>query len=196
MVQFDKLVQGILSEAGGCPDMVLERNVRNSAIEFLTETELWKTSFTAQVGEDFSVDVRSSLPAGTSFLRVDSVVTVAGRRLEPVSKQKFERANNALYFAEHDGVLYFHRNVGSQVQIDLVVRPNFDSESIPEHIALDHFEAIGWGALYRSLSMVHSPWYDMNRAMAYREQFSQAMTDAKRAAGPGRNRTLTTRFSW
>lgn len=198
MLEYGDMVSGILTEAGGCPDMVLERNLRNSAIEFFNATELWKTTLVSIVPSNHQVDVKSLLAAGNSLVRVEGA-SIDGVSLKPVDSLRVLRTNSKEYFASEGSDVYLSNKHPEDATVDIRVsiKPNLQSEGIPIDLASDWFEALGWGALYRVLGMEGSPWADLRRAGFYQQQYSSMIEQGIRVArGSNKPRILNTRFSW
>lgn len=198
MVEFNELVGDILSESNNCPEMILERNLRNASIEFLQESELWQERLTIPTIEGQEA---YDLTVGQDRVIVKlTYCSVNGEELlQTVPQRRFGTDGLPLYYFLRDNKVYLRpfKVLRGDIQLEVVFKPNRYAEGIPEAIADEWFETIQQGALARTLAMAGTPWYDPDRAMFYSRQFMAGM-NAARLVGTRQNhsRIMTTRFSW
>ena len=198
MVEYDDLVSEILSESGACPDSVLERNLRNSAIDFFEHTDLWRTRITLDVEADTAV-VSLPIEQGQSVSKI-TFCTFDGREL-------IQTVPHRVFAGGHLPTHYFHQTGGlnlqpvpkaeGQIHIEYVLKPNRKSTGLPEVFVNDWFEVLQHGALARTLSMAGMPWYDIRRADGYYQQYELGREKARRhGMHENHSRIRHTRFSW
>ena len=198
MALFSELTTDILTESNGCPEMILERHIRNASIDFFTESELWQDQVIIPsqegVGEydiprQFDIQVLKLI-----YCEVDGRVliqTVPQRTFAPKGRpEHYFLRNSQLHLRPYD-------RVKGDIRLEVVYRPTRSSVEIPDEYADSWFETIQYGALARTLSMPGQPWYDPRRAAAYSEQYLNGLDEARReGTHQNHSRIKTTRFSW
>lgn len=198
MVRFDELIPDILTESGNCPEMILERNMRNASIEFLQESELWQDRRTfPTVG---GLGEYPLITGGDEAIVKLTYCSVNGRELlQSVPHRRFALDGEPKHYFLRDNQLHLrpYKVLRGDIEVEAILKPNRNATGIPEAIADEWFEAIQHGTLARTLAMAGTPWYDPVRATGYSQQFMSAL-NAARLVGTRQNhsRIMTTRFSW
>lgn len=198
MVSFDELTADILTESGGCPEMILERNLRNAAIHFLTESELWQARVTIpSVAEQSAYALATT--ADQSIVKLTYCSVNGAELLQAVPQRHFPEYGKPKYYFLRDNQIHIlpEKYIEGDIIVELVYKPNRLATGIPDQIADEWFEVIQQGALARTLAMPGTPWYDVGRAQLYGQQYANGLYDA-RLVGTRQNhsRIMTTRFSW
>ena len=169
------LADHVRSEASGCPDFVIERAVRDSAIEFCIKTDVYRLE-----PEDIQVidgidEYDLTIPAGTELNHIIDIYRDK-QVLKPVSYTRLlevtgDGSNKGIpqYYAQRDNTVFYLGplpNKNETLKVLYSVKPNSTSKSIPDTIGKEYREAIVHGALYRLQMMANQPWSDMNSAQA------------------------------
>jgi hypothetical protein len=198
MVLFGEMTSEMLSESGGCPDMILERNLRNTAIEFLKRTELWQDRRT--------INTLNGIGAYPLTVSDDESIykltycSVNGRELlQSVPHRDFPAYGlPAWYFLRDDSLnLRPFDQLKGAIEVEVILIPNFMSVGVPDVIASRHAEALQKGALARTLLMPTTPWYDPKAAGVYQAMYDQFTAEARQEGiRSTHSRIRTTRFSW
>lgn len=198
MVTYSELAETMLSESGGCPEMVLERQLRNTAIEFLAETEIWQDRrvFPTQSG------------VGEYLLTVDSDETihkltycaVNGKELlQTVPHRTFPQYGTPEWYFLRDDKLHIRpfEVLKGDIEVELILTVNRQSTGVPDFVANRWSEALQKGALARTLSMATTPWFDPRAAQTYFALYGDLTARARReGTRSNHSRIRTTRFSW
>ncbi len=198
MITFAELTETMLSESGGCPEMVLERQLRNTAIEFLAETEIWQDrrviSSIPQVGE-YALTVSSD----ESIHKLTYCAVDGTELLQTVPHRTFAKYGVPQWYFLRDDTLHVHpfELIKGDIEVELILTCNRLSEGIPDSVGNRWGEALQKGALARTLSMATTPWYDPRTAQLYFSQYGEMAARARREGTRGtHSRIRTTRFSW
>ncbi len=198
MVEFSELVPDILTESGNCPEMILERHLRNASIDFLQESELWQERVTIPTVEgqgeyDLTVNPEQAIVKLT-------FCSVNGQELlQTVPHRRFALDGMPKHYFLRDNKLHLRpfKVLRGNIEAEIILKPNRKATGIPEAIADEWFEVIQHGALAKTLSMPGTPWYNPTQAMVYSQQYMLGLNSA-RLVGTRQNhsRIMTTRFSW
>lgn len=198
MFMYSELALTMLSESGGCPEMILERQLRNTAIEFLAETEIWQDRrvIPAVSGAgDYPLTVSSD-----EAIHKLTYCSVNGKELvQTVPHRTFPLYGEPSSYFLRDGTLSIRpfSLLQGDIEVELILTVNRFSEGVPDVAADRWSEAIQKGALARVFSMAATPWYDPQAAQIYGAQYAALV---QRAQQEGRrlnhSRIRTTRFSW
>jgi hypothetical protein len=198
MVGYNELVLDILTESNNCPEMILERNLRNTSISFLQDSELWQERIVIPTVED-----QGEYPLTQSDDRTIVKLTlcsVGGRELlQAVPQRRFDGKGSPDYYFLRDNAVHlrpFDRLKGD-ITLEVVYKPNRNSVGIPQIIADEWFETLQQGALARTLAMAGTPWYNPQRAMMYAQQYDLGLQEAIRVGKRmNHSRISVTRFHW
>lgn len=198
MVPFTELAETMLSESGGCPEMILERQLRNTAIEFLAETEIWQDrriiATEPKVG-DYTLTVSSD-----ETIHKLTYCAVDGKELlQTVPQRTFMQHGISQWYFLRDDILHIRpfELIKGDIEVELILTINRLADGIPDHVANRWTEALQKGALARTLSMATTPWYDPRSAQVYFAQYGEMAARARREGTRStHSRIRTTRFSW
>lgn len=200
MIPYSDLVDEILTESVGAPDMIIERMLRNASIAFFDETELWQERL------QFIADANQSEYAltsgyGQSILKLSYCSYDGNELLQTVPHRQFERTGRPQWYFLREDKLQLrpasHIVEGKVIEVEVIFKPNRESTEIPAVYANKWFEVIQHGALARILSMPATPWYDPARASAYAQQYQYGIEEAIREGKRmNHSRIMTTRFNW
>jgi hypothetical protein len=198
MVEFNELVPDILTESGNCPEMILERNLRNASIDFLQETELWQSRVTFP-----SIEGQGEYPISVDGQQAVVKLTYCAinghELLQTVPHRRFALDGMPKHYFLRDNKVHLRpfKVLRGDIELEVIFKPNRNATGIPEHIADEWFETIQQGALAKTLAMSGTPWYDPDRAIMYSQQYAIGL-NAARLVGTRQNhsRIMNTRFSW
>lgn len=198
MVEFSELVPDILSESGNCPEMILERHLRNASIDFLQESELWQERVTIPTVEGQG-EYNLTVTPEQAIVKLTFCSVNGQELLQTVPHRRFALDGMPKHYFLRDNKLHLRpfKVLRGDIEAEIILKPNRKATGIPEAIADEWFEVIQHGALAKTLSMPGTPWYDPDRAMMYSQQYTLGLNSA-RLVGTRQNhsRIMTTRFSW
>tara|TARA_R100000388_G_scaffold90202_1_gene71447 strand:+ start:1199 stop:1822 length:624 start_codon:yes stop_codon:yes gene_type:complete len=174
----------IRPEVQGCPDFLIERAVRDSAVDFCARTDVFTVEpeniiVVAGVNE-YSV----SLPSGTELNHIIDIYNDQ-QALQPVGYSELEmRLGNETeravprFYAQRDNTdIYLAPIPDAKKTLKVVfsVKPTSTSTSIPDTIGRENREAITHGALYRLQMMSGQPFSNVGAAQMNNQLFEKAV---------------------
>jgi hypothetical protein len=198
MITFAEIAETMLSESGGCPEMILERQLRNTAIEFLAETEIWQDRRTIPtvpaVGEYLLTVSSDERIHKLTYCSVDDK-----ELLQTVPHRTFPKDGLSQWYFLRDDTLHIRpfELIKGDIEVEIILTINRLAEGIPDSVGDRWMEALQKGALARTLSMATTPWYDPRSAQLYFTQYGIMTQNARREGTRAtHSRIRTTRFSW
>lgn len=180
----------------GCPDTLIENNIRSAAIEFCEKTGVYQAELdpVTTVANVYEYDLEP--PSGTVVHKVMWVVH-EGVDLEPISTNLLEQrlpkwrsrdnAGTPQYFVKNSQSLFWlvpvpQATSPSSTVLRVQLKPTHTSTACDDDVMTDYREAIINGALTRLLRMPSREWTDYNGASVFNSLFAQGIQDAERRA--------------
>lgn len=176
--------QFIRPEVQGCPDYMIERAVRDSAVDFCTRTDVYVAepefvTIVQNVNEyDLSIDEGSEL---NHILDIFNNTT----KLKPVSYSVLLGAlgnesttGTPQYYAQRDNTQFYLApipSVSGSYRVLYSLKPSSTSTSIPDTIGKEYREAISHGALFRLQMMAGQPFGNLSLAATNRDLFEKSI---------------------
>jgi hypothetical protein len=181
-MKFLDIADYIRSEASGAPDFVIERAVRDAAIDFCIQTDVYRLE-----PEDIQViagidEYDLSIPIGTEL---NHIIDIYRNReaLRPVSYSRLLEVTGdgtqkgaPKYYSQRDNTVFYLSPVPNKAETLKVlysVKPSPASTSIPDTIGREYREAFVHGALYRLQMMSGQPWSDLGSAQSNKTLFDR-----------------------
>ncbi len=174
----------IRPEVQGCPDYMIERAVRDSAVDFCTRTDVYVAepefvTIVQNVNEyDLSIDEGSEL---NHILDIFDNTT----KLKPVSYSVLLGAlgnesttGTPQYYAQRDNTQFYLAPIpstSSSYRVLYSLKPSSTSTSIPDTIGKEYREAISHGALFRLQMMAGQPFGNLSLAGTNRDLFEKSI---------------------
>lgn len=198
MTDLEEFLPKVLPLCPGCPEPVAFEHIRNAAIAFCEETKLWRYEDAFELsGEPEFVCV----PAGAVIHDIERV-DFNGRRLEPASvlwlDEKYPdwrsdnlwAADEPSYFTqlEPDTIRLVPLPTTGTAKVYLRLKPSEDAEQLPDFIASQHRNLIGWGAVAGILMLPNQSFTDPNRATYYQAKFDQGLGRSSKRQLSGQQR--------
>lgn len=205
MAALSTLYQDILPYVPGCPDPMLDQEIRQAARMFFARTKAWvqwlEEVFVSGALREYDLD----LPTQTEIVRVQRA-TVDGRPVEVVgwnslpsdlalhatggSPQLVSSADRMTVTIGSPGA------AGSKLQVQVALMPSQSAASIPDTVLLLHRDAIAEGAKYR-LMRVPGPLSKPQEAEQARVLFERAIAASSVDAWRGHtNATPRSSVKW
>ena len=140
----------------GCPDPLLEQELRGAAIEFFRRTRAW-VQWLAEIttlADDREYSI--ALPAGSEIVRIeqatadDRPIEVQIHRVQPADPATVQSSDYALASADRR-TLTVLRDVaaGTRLRLQAALMPSLTAAGIPDDLFAQHMDAILAGARYR-----------------------------------------------
>jgi len=172
-MKFRDFANLVRTEAPGAPDFLIERSVRDTAIDFCRRTGVYipePESVTVIKGVN---EYEVTMPSGTELNYITDVFANQVK-LQPVSYNfLLEKLGDETeqgtprYYAQRDNTSFFVAPIPSDTDTFRVlysVKPTSTSTSLPDAIAKEHQETITQGALYRLQMMPNQPFTNPGNA--------------------------------
>jgi hypothetical protein len=169
--------------APGVSDPTAYRAIRNSVVEFCERTRLWKYESTTTITASAAQAIAT--PSG-SILHDIEAVSFNGHPLRPVTPSDLDwlspnwrtEAEGGLpqYVTQIDqNTLRIVPRLDGELYLCLRLKPSKDTNVIPDFIANEYSECIGWGALGRLLMVPGQQYTNPDMAVAYTARFGQKL---------------------
>ena len=188
---YSTLATDILGEFPNCPVFVVERAVREAAIEFFERSMAYPViqdaaSLPANV-ETFDIE----LPATTRLVTY-GVVRYDSQELKGIHRDDIDRSHrdwtsikgtpsNYVYNDEGSIRLYPFPDTAStkKLYVRFYVTPTRSSVDIPDILGERYYDAILYGARHRLARMPGTTWTNPSMAASYLQMFEQKVKNAK-----------------
>jgi hypothetical protein len=193
-ITYESLLPEILPMVPGCPDTLIENNIRAAVVELCDKASVYQAELdpVTTVSGLFEYDLEP--PSGTSVRKI-LWATHQGKDLEPTTTTLLEqrlpkwREDSGVpeYFIQQNSATFILAPipsvtiVGSTI-VRAVLRPTHTSTSCDNDVMNDYRDTIINGALFRLLRIPNKDWSDMKGAAVYGELFSRGVDDAERRA--------------
>ncbi len=184
MMYVEELLPEVMIEAQGCPEPLIERQLRTSMVDFYRESKSWRyTTEAASVTAGDPV-VELDLPSDTTVLRV-YWAKLGGADLRAVSPRAVtDRIGLPRGYAV-DGISRVmtldvtpeRGFIRDGLVANVALLPLHSLGDLPDELFGQHRDGILYGALAKLLVMGNVPWSNPNAAANY-----QAMANAHRQA--------------
>jgi hypothetical protein len=191
-IAYEALLPEILPMVPGCPDTLVESNIRSSVIEFCQRSNAYQAELdpVTTVANIFEYDLEP--PSGTSVQKV-LWVTHLGKDIEPITTTLLEqripkwREGNGVpeYFVQYTSSTFLLVPIPTTTGVSstilrAVLRPTYTSTACDDAVMNDYRDTIVNGALFRLLRMPNKEWSDLQTAGVYGQLFTNGIEEAER----------------
>jgi len=181
-VKFSDYSPYIRPEAQGCPDYLIERAARDSAIDFCKKTDVYTAEpeylFVAKNVNEYEV----SIPVGTELNRILDIYNDKSA-LKPVSYNELlqrlgdeTERSSPKYYSQRDNTQFYVAPIpqsSDKLRVLYSLKPTQTAKTIPDTIGKEYQEIITHGALYRLQMMSGQPWSSPNAAGVNKQLFDK-----------------------
>tara|TARA_R110002153_G_scaffold92322_9_gene224318 strand:+ start:1006 stop:1629 length:624 start_codon:yes stop_codon:yes gene_type:complete len=171
-------------EAQGAPDFIIERAIRDSAIDFCSRSDIYMPEpefMTVIAGvNEYAV----SLPSGTELNHIIDIFSNT-TSLKPTSYSELlqrlgdeSTRGSPQYYSQRDNTDFYLAPIpsaASRIRVVYSVKPTSTSSSIPDTVGKEHRELISHGALYRLQMMGSQPWSNPSAAGVNKQLFERSV---------------------
>jgi hypothetical protein len=192
-ITYESLLPEILPMVDGCPDTLIENNIRSSVIELCEKAKVYQQELEAvtTVSKIYEYDLEA--PTGTTVHQI-LWVTHAGEALEPTTssllEQKLPRwrdpgyTGKPVFYVQQTSTLFWLAPVPSATDVSstlvqAVLKPSHTSTSCDNDVMNDYRDAIVNGALFRLLRIPNKTWSNTDAANTYGLLFAQGVEEAR-----------------
>ena len=183
----------------GCPDTLVESNIRAAVIELCEKAAVYQQELdpVTTVANIYEYDLEP--PNGTVVHKIVWGL-FEGKDLEPISsglleqrKPKWREATNAgvpEYFLKQGQALFWLVPVPNETKVSSVIlhaqlKPTYTSTACETEVMSDHRDSIINGTLFRLLRLPSKEWSDFQGAAVYSNLFFEGVSNAERRARQG-----------
>ena len=193
-ISYETLLPEILPMVPGCPDTLIEINIRSAVIELCERANVYQAELdpVTTVSNIYEYDLEP--PTGTSVRKI-LWATHQGKDLEPITttllEQRLpswrEKSGVPEYFIQQNSSMFIlapipANTIAGSTVIRAVLRPTHQSTACDNDVMNDYRDTIINGALFRLLRIPNKDWSDMQGASVYGQLFNQGVEDAGRRA--------------
>ncbi len=191
-MKFSAFATFVRPEAPGAPDFLIERSVRETAIDFCRRTGVYipePENITIIKGiNEYDVTV----PAGTELNYITDVFADQ-IKLQPVSYNRLleklgdeTEQGTPKYYAQRDNTNFYVAPIPSDAdtfRVLYTLKPTATSSSLPDSVAKEHQETLIQGALYRLQMMPNQPFTNpgsaANNKVLYEREVGRTVRQVK-----------------
>ena len=181
MSALDDFLTKVRPWAPGVPDPVAYDAIRSAAIEFCERTRLWRYEDTYPVSASDAGEIFA--PVGAVLHDIEAV-EFDGRKLRPITTvdldAKVPRWRTDPVIGLPEWYTQIEQNAirivppqDGEVYVCLRLKPDPAANDIPDFIAREYREVIGWGALGRLLMIPGQSYSNPDMAQYYKSLFDQ-----------------------
>jgi hypothetical protein len=196
MALYESLLPEIIPMVPGCPDTLIENNIRAATIELCEKAAVLQAELdpVTTVAGIFEYDLEP--PTGTVVHKIMWVV-YDGKDLEPISTNLLEQRKPNWRDADNRGSPQYYVKVSqslfwmvpvpnvtqaSSTILRAQLKPTQTSTAADDELISDYRDTIVNGALFRLLRLPSKDWTDFAGAQVYGSLFAQGITEADRRA--------------
>lgn len=185
MSTLDSFLGNVRPWAPGVPDPTAYKAIRNAVIEFCERTRLWKYEDSYDVTEA-ECDSGIFTPNGTQLHDID-VVEFNGSMLYPKANRDLDTLEKGwrtgdlgsglpkYYTQVEQNTLRIVPAMAGTIYLCLRLKPTQDATDIPDFIAHEYREVIGWGALCRVLTIPGQSYSNPDMGAYYAQKFTERL---------------------
>jgi len=193
-ISYESLLPSILPIVSGCPDTLVENNIRSAVIELCEKASVYQAELDplTTVGNIYEYDLEP--PSGTTVQKI-LWITHQGKDLEPITSTLLEqrlpkwRAGNGVpeYYVQQGSSLVWLAPIPtttgvSSTIVRTVLKPTHTSTACDNDVMNDYRDTIINGALFRLLRIPNQDWTDLQIAGVYGQLFNEGVENAERKA--------------
>ena len=171
-------------EVQGAPDFIIERAIRDSAIDFCSRSDVYMPEPEFMTVVPGVNEYAVSLPSGSELNHIIDIFWNTAA-LKPTSySELLQRLGNEStrgsprYYAQRDNTEFYLAPIPAStasIRVLYSVKPTSTSTSIPDTVGKEHRELIAHGALYRLQMMSSQPWANPNAAGVNKQLFERSV---------------------
>tara|TARA_Y100001937_G_scaffold126894_1_gene197401 strand:+ start:667 stop:1350 length:684 start_codon:yes stop_codon:yes gene_type:complete len=194
---FDSLVKDVLPYVPGCPDTLVETNLRSSTIELCEKSKAYKVELDVITSISGVFEYEFDQPTGTDVHQI-LWMTYDGEDMDPTSPRSLElnypdwrdRTGTPEVFLQISPDLFYVAPVPSSTKtngfrVSVALKPSRSSNNIDTDFSTDYRDGIIFGALWRLLRIPAREWSDPRAAADYRNLFDEQVREAEARSRAG-----------
>lgn len=184
MSTLDSFLPYVRPWAPGVSDPTAYKNIRLAVVEFCERTRLWRLEDDYDVTEA-QCNGPITTPAG-SILHDIEIVMFDGQELRPVATRDLDMLQPGWRTDAPTGLPQYYTQIDQStlrvvpaqdghLYLSLRLKPAADATTVPDFIAKEYAECIGWGALGRILTVPGQSYTSPDLGQFYAQKFSDRL---------------------
>jgi hypothetical protein len=188
-MKYSDFTEFVRPHCQGVPGFMLEKAVRDSAIEFCKRTGVYIPEAEEIVISAGLSDYDLTLPAGTELNYITDIFANT-TRLSPISYSELLHKigdgtvrGTPAYYSQRDNTSFFLAPIPAEtdtLRVLYSLKPSATSTSIPDTIGKEHRETITEGALFRLQMTPDQPFTNLNLAAVKKQLFDREVAKTVR----------------
>jgi len=189
MASFDSLITEVLPYVPGCPDSLIETNLRSATIELCEKSKAFTFDLDPLNSISGEYEYEFDQPSGTDVHQI-LWMTYDGNDLDPISPRSLElnypdwrdrSGTPTVYLQKTSGSFWLVPvpNSNKEILINVALKPTRTTNNIDTEFSNTYRDGIIYGAVYRLLRMPSKQWTDPVAAADYFNLFQAEVTDAE-----------------
>ena len=203
MASFDSLITEILPYVPGCPDSLIETNLRSATIELCEKSKAFTFDLDPITTISGAYEYEFDQPSGTEVHQI-LWATYDGHDLDPISPRSLEL--NYPDWRDKTGTptVYLQKTVntfwlvpvpndGKELLVNVALKPTRTTSSIDTEFSNTYRDGIIYGTIFRLLRIPQKEWTDPIASADYFNLFQVEIADAElkgRGGDTGVKRTV------
>ena len=197
MASYESLIKEILPYVPGCPDPVVQSNLRAATIEFCEKSRAYVQDLDPITSVSGTYEYEFDQPAGTSVHRILWMI-YDGEDLDPISPRSLElnypdwrdRSTKPQVYLQKTADTFWvvpvpNSKITNGIQLSVALKPTRTSNNISTAFSNDYRDGILFGTLYRLLRIPARDWSDPAAAGDYLGLFNEQVAAAALRARSG-----------
>ena len=189
MASFESLVKDVLPYVPGCPDSLIQTNIRSAAIELCEKSKAFTFDLDPITTISGEYEYEFDQPSGTEVHQI-LWATYDGNDLDPISPRSLEL--NYPDWRDKTGTptVYLQKTVntfwlvpvpndGKELLINVALKPTRTTNNIDTEFSNTYRDGIIYGTIFRLLRIPQKAWTDSIAASDYFNLFQAEISDAE-----------------
>ena len=203
MASFESLVKDVLPYVPGCPDSLIQTNIRSAAIELCEKSKAFTFDLDPITTISGEYEYEFDQPSGTEVHQI-LWATYDGNDLDPISPRSLEL--NYPDWRDKTGTptVYLQKTVntfwlvpvpndGKELLVNVALKPTRTTNNIDTEFSNTYRDGIIYGTIFRLLRIPQKEWTDPIASADYFNLFQAEIADAElkgRGGDTGVKRTV------
>tara|TARA_R100001460_G_scaffold108416_1_gene159524 strand:- start:13558 stop:14235 length:678 start_codon:yes stop_codon:yes gene_type:complete len=189
VASFESLVKEVLPYAPGCPDSLIQTNIRSAAIELCEKSKAFTFDLDPITTISGEYEYEFDQPSGTEVHQI-LWATYDGNDLDPISPRSLEL--NYPDWRDKTGTptVYLQKtassfwlvpvpNTNKELLLNVALKPTRTTNNIDTEFSNTYRDGIIYGTIYRLLRIPAKQWTDPIAAADYFNLFQAEVSDAE-----------------
>lgn len=190
MASYSSLIKEVLPYVPGCPDTLIENNIRAATIDFCERSKAYKYDLDPLSTTSGVYEYDFDQPVGTEVHQILHMI-YDGKDMDPISPRSLElnypdwrdRTGQPYVYLQKTANTFWVVPVPSASKtnaliLSVALRPTRTSSNIDTEFSNTYRDGIIYGTLYRLLRMPGREWTDVQAAREYLMQFNMEVEQA------------------